>query len=313
MGKDFKHISDELLASYLDGNTSANETGYVLDAMACDSRLQEFMEIAHDIDIDLNINRPDILPMAAMAANNNVDNLCDIKCERYAMICMGLHFPIDELVELADKRGWLRSEGTPLHHIGRIAEANGLTVTRQYDGLTFDINKYRSSDKQVLVTVNKATLYGNDSQSPKPDHVVLVSKITSAEVKIFDPADHYIREIPIESFHKAWSYSCNYIVIISHGIDDYEPHPIDLTDVELGDELIDLREAIAENAHEVWAQNRKKEGWSYGLVRDDEKKEHPDMVPYSRLPESEKLYDREMAINTIKLVKKLGYDIIKRK
>ena len=36
------------------------------------------------------------------------------------------------------------------------------------------------------------------------------------------------------------------------------------------------------------------------------------MVPYSQLPDSEKRFDREMAMNTIKLLKKLGYDLIKR-
>ena len=92
----------------------------------------------------------------------------------------------------------------------------------------------------------------------------------------------------------------------------YVPKPIDLSDVELTEDLNELREAIAENAHEVWAENRQAEGWSYGPQRDDKLKQTPDMVPYSQLPESEKEYDREMAIKTIKLLYKLGYDIVKR-
>ena len=77
--------------------------------------------------------------------------------------------------------------------------------------------------------------------------------------------------------------------------------------------MIELREAIAENAHDVWALNRMKEGWTYGEVRDDKNKRHPDLVPYNLLPESEKEYDREMAMNTIRLVRKLGWDLLKRK
>lgn len=92
----------------------------------------------------------------------------------------------------------------------------------------------------------------------------------------------------------------------------YIPKPIDLSDVALTEDLNELREAIAENAHEIWAESRQAEGWSYGPQRDDEKKQNPCMVPYSLLPESEKKYDREMAMKTIKLLKKLGYDIIKR-
>lgn len=92
----------------------------------------------------------------------------------------------------------------------------------------------------------------------------------------------------------------------------YFPKPIDLSDVVLTEDLNELREAIAENAHEIWAENRIAEGWSYGPQRNDQLKQTPDMVPYSQLPESEKDYDREMAMQTIKLLKKLGYDLIKR-
>lgn len=95
-------------------------------------------------------------------------------------------------------------------------------------------------------------------------------------------------------------------------METYKPEPIDLSDVELTDDLDELREAIAENAHEIWAESRQAEGWTYGLERNDVLKQTPDMVPYSRLPESEKEYDRDMAMKTIKLLKKLGYDIIRR-
>ena len=92
----------------------------------------------------------------------------------------------------------------------------------------------------------------------------------------------------------------------------YTPHPVQLDDVELTPELEQLREAIAENAHEVWAAGRISEGWKYGPRRDDELKTHPDLVPYAELPESEKRYDRNTAMNSIKLVMKLGCDLVKR-
>ena len=77
-------------------------------------------------------------------------------------------------------------------------------------------------------------------------------------------------------------------------------------------DLNELREAIAENAHDIWAESRMAEGWTYGPRRDDRLKQTPDLVPYSQLSESEKEYDRKMAMRTIKLLKKLGYDLIKR-
>ena len=65
----------------------------------------------------------------------------------------------------------------------------------------------------------------------------------------------------------------------------YVPQPLDTASVELPQELLDLSEEIAKNVHEVWAQNRIAEGWSWGPVRDDEKRQTPCLVPYEDLPE----------------------------
>ena len=92
----------------------------------------------------------------------------------------------------------------------------------------------------------------------------------------------------------------------------YIPKPIDTSAIELDAKILALAEELAKNAHEVWAFNRKREGWRYGPRRSDELKQTPDMVPYCQLPDSEKEYDRQMAINTIKLLKKLGDDIVKK-
>lgn len=90
---------------------------------------------------------------------------------------------------------------------------------------------------------------------------------------------------------------------------DYTPEPMDLSSVDLPESLIQLSERIAENVHEVWAKARMDEGWTYSGKRDDIHKKHPCLVPYDELPEEEKEYDRNTAMNTIKMVKKLGFRI----
>lgn len=87
----------------------------------------------------------------------------------------------------------------------------------------------------------------------------------------------------------------------------YNPKPIDTSDVVLSPELLALTEKLAENTHDVWAQGRIEQGWQYGETRNDEKKLHPCLIPYGDLPESEKEYDRNTALETIKLIHKLGY------
>ena len=90
---------------------------------------------------------------------------------------------------------------------------------------------------------------------------------------------------------------------------DYTPEPMDLSSVDLPESLIQLSERIAENVHEVWAKARMDEGGTYGEKRDDIHKKHPCLVSYDELPEEEKEYDRNTAMNTIKMVKKLGFRI----
>lgn len=89
----------------------------------------------------------------------------------------------------------------------------------------------------------------------------------------------------------------------------YIPSPIDTTTILLPESLNTLIEAMARNVHEVWATGRIKEGWKYGFTRNDENKTHPCLVSYEELPDSEREYDRQTAIQTLKLIIKLGYKI----
>lgn len=88
-------------------------------------------------------------------------------------------------------------------------------------------------------------------------------------------------------------------------------YPISTKDVTLSPEIMKLSENIAENVHEVWAQSRIAEGWTYGSQRDDLKKQHPCLVPYDELPEIEKEYDRNTSKETLKVIMKLGFKIEK--
>ena len=91
----------------------------------------------------------------------------------------------------------------------------------------------------------------------------------------------------------------------------YIPSPIDLSKVELPNDISSLVELIAKNVHEVWADARVKEGVIYGEHKDSIKKTTPCLVPYEELPEEEKEYDRKTALETIKLIIKLGYNVSK--
>jgi ryanodine receptor 2 len=92
-------------------------------------------------------------------------------------------------------------------------------------------------------------------------------------------------------------------------VSDYTPTPIDTSSVDLSDDLKALLERLARNVHEVWAQGRLAQGWRYGPARDDILKEHPCLVPYDELPESERIFDRSTAAETLRAILALGYRI----
>lgn len=317
-----KHIiiSDELLSAFLDGNTSAEDTMRVLKAAEQDKELQEIIRIASDVDKDMASLEPTIIkpvPMTAMAAKQKENYLCDIECEEFILHQFGIETTHKTLLDEAYRNCWLKDKGMPLYNIGRLLEKNNLSVSRRYGSTTDEIARLLTAGNQLIAVVDDSILSNvSSSDGLHPNHAVAISSISSdkEEITLFNPnTEENLTVYPIASFVEAWNQSNNYLVIVNTTDKFvYEPSPITLDDVELSDDLTELQEAIAENAHEIWAKARTDQGWTYGPERNDPKKETPDMVPYCNLPESEKLYDREMAMQTLKLVKKLGFEIHKK-
>ena len=312
-------ISDELLAAYLDGNTSNEETQQVLQALKTDKQLQEILDIAlkTDEDASLILHNPslsyEILPMLQKAAISG-ENICAVLCEIFILHRRQLPYDEKWLLNTARRKDWLKPEGTPLYCLGNLLAYSGMFVSRKYDATLEDIERALHQENDIVVGVDREKLYAETvDPADLTNHAVVLIHIKNGIVTIFDPYEEpYISNIPLSDFLNAWKESHNYMIQVLQSVDEYEPHPIDVDAIPLDDDLEELQEAIAENAHDVWAKARLKEGWTYGKERDDTNKFHPDLVPYTALPDSEKEYDRIMAFNTIKLVKKLGFDIVKR-
>ena len=324
--KSVNNISAEVLAAFLDGNATAQESKEIITALTEDAELRELLHISQSVDAELGMvpQECEFIPMTAMAATCDEDNYCSLECEKYIFRGLDIEFDEEQLLQNAIQNGWQKEKGTALHNVGRHLESKGLVVTRQYDASIDDIANTLNENECVIVAVDGGELLGNRTDEKIedlligqiPDHTVVVLSLDekSNTITLFDPNSSNAEDTyPIEQFKDAWNDSKNYLVTItSNCMKTYTPKPIDLSDVELTEDLNELREAIAENAHEIWAENRQAEGWSYGPQRNDLLKQTPDMVPYTQLPEGEKEYDREMAMKTIKLLKKLGYDLIKR-
>lgn len=314
-------ISDELLSAFLDGNTSKEDSLLILKAAEEDDELRNIIRIANEVDNDMTKQETAAskIPMTAMAAQQKGNYLCDIECEEFVLHQFGIEITHKSLLDEAYRNCWLKDKGMPLYNIGRLLEKNNLSVSRRYNSTLEDIKRLLEAGNQLIAVLDNAMLDGidnSDEDKALPNHAVAISSLSTdaEEITLFNPStEEELTTYKVTSFLQAWQQSNNYLVVVNTTDNFvYEPSPISLDDVILSDDLAELQEAIAENAHEIWAKARNDQGWTYGPERNDAKKETPDMIPYCNLPESEKLYDREMAMQTLKLVKKLGFEIRKK-
>jgi len=91
---------------------------------------------------------------------------------------------------------------------------------------------------------------------------------------------------------------------------DWKPDPLPTASVQLPPDLVDLVEDLARHIHAVWGRERLAQGWRYGPRRDDARKEHPSLVPYEQLAETEKDVDRGTALEALRAAVVQGYRLL---
>ena len=326
-------ISHELIARYVEGNTTAQETELILQTAGKSRELREHLDFLFSMPKDTEeLNRHTtenetakvvslgFVPMWRLAAQNKSFNQniktvgdCVVRCEFEIIKAYHPDVTLDSLTQLSTDKEWLQDGGTPLYNIGRLSEEYNLSVVRRYDCTIDVISMELFYDCKAIAVVNAEKLYGSTEDRNDPNHAVLVKKVTDEQVILYDPQHQKEETYTPSQFIEAWKDSqCYMVSVIERGLRYYDPQPIDVTNYQLPNDIDDLIEAIAENSHDIWARQRMDDGWTYGEKRDDEHKKHPDLVPYSDLPEIEKKYDRITARGILQLIQRLGYKIEKK-
>ncbi|KAJ8269879.1 hypothetical protein GJAV_G00107820 [Gymnothorax javanicus] len=88
------------------------------------------------------------------------------------------------------------------------------------------------------------------------------------------------------------------------------PIPVETSQIVVPPHLEAVRDKLAENIHELWGKNKIELGWSYGKIRDDNKRQHPCLVDFSKLPETERNYNSQMSTETLKTLLALGCHVV---
>ncbi|XP_050990012.1 ryanodine receptor 3 isoform X2 [Labeo rohita] len=91
------------------------------------------------------------------------------------------------------------------------------------------------------------------------------------------------------------------------------PKPVDTSQIVMPPHLEKVRDRLAENIHELWGMNKIELGWSYGKIREDNKRQHPCLVDFSKLPETERNYNLQMSTETLKTLLALGCHVVQVK
>jgi len=222
-------ITEELIASYLDGNTDPYDTMRVIRMMGKDPKLRELINTLHKMNVDLNMNS-DFNDKAIEMEQSNYyaalteQNTCNLKCEEYILNTFDKNPGFEALRKEATDKGWLMKEGTPLHHIGNLLESHGLNVKRDNGEDMSDLDKYLDNGHRVIVAVDGGELTGDLEKEWYedrlvgliPDHsVVVLSHDKDADtVTIYDPSTKNENDTyPTYQFLDAWDDSGKYMII----------------------------------------------------------------------------------------------------
>lgn len=321
-------ITDELIALYLSGQTTLEQTFAVIKAAKADPEIASLIDVEEEGDSTIiPMSNPASEPVCRVIEMRTrflaverrvakcINNDCVIKCEHEVLRSFEKATDIDKLTAEARKKGWLKEDGVSLFNIGRLLELSGLSVARRFFGDLPLLMDEMKAGCQIIVAICQDRLLGKKDQDYKADHAVLIKNISIGKnmVELFDPkATNGTISVPIITFLAAWACSNHYLVsIIRRGIRPYTPHPENVSIIVLPKEIEAIADMLAENAHEEWAYARLSQGWTYGPMRDEQQKKSPFMLPYSELAQKDKATDYTTALNTLKLLIKIGYQITK--
>uniref|UniRef100_A0A3B3RB91 Ryanodine receptor 2 n=1 Tax=Paramormyrops kingsleyae TaxID=1676925 RepID=A0A3B3RB91_9TELE len=156
-----------------------------------------------------------------------------------------------------------------------------------------------------LWVMNKIELgwtYGTIRDDNKRQHPCLVEFCKLPEQELLLQAVHYLLDKE-HSRRKTSSCKC---YELSSG---YKPAPMDLSHIKLSSSQEAMVDKLAENAHNVWARDRIRQGWTYGIQQDVKNRRNPRLVPYALLDERTKKSNKDSLREAVRTLLGYGYNL----
>ncbi|KAI1240808.1 hypothetical protein IHE44_0009251 [Lamprotornis superbus] len=89
----------------------------------------------------------------------------------------------------------------------------------------------------------------------------------------------------------------------------YKPAPMDLSFIKLTPSQEAMVDKLAENAHNVWARDRIRQGWTYGIQQDVKNRRNPRLVPYALLDDRTKKSNKDSLREAVRTLLGYGYNL----
>lgn len=213
-----ERISDELLAAYLDGNTSPIENLFVEGSLSSDAGILEASDILSDMtmfsqidnfnDVFSDFGLSDIFSQPISIETNTYNEVmdtnemvpdiqqqypdsCAIKSQQIILNEFGIDVNEDQLVQFSYEQGWYNADGTgtAAGDVGNLLETANIPVTRQEDANVFNLVSELSQGHKVIVGVDSEELWGNKFMAwlkdffmgDTPDHALVVAGIDTSD------------------------------------------------------------------------------------------------------------------------------------
>lgn len=215
-------ITDEMLAAYLAGNATKHETALILRAIETDSVIRETLHIMSHIECESKYNC--VHPSMAMAAKDEGNNLCAIRCVGYALRHFGVEITDEQLRGEAERFGDLVSGGMPFGLVCECIRRHGLNaqiITRCSVDL---LCQYLSQNTVVIALVDGGELIGNQAVEQwedvllgfVPDHAVVIDSLSAENITIRDSStSQRLDTYPLPVFINAWEDSNMSIIVVN--------------------------------------------------------------------------------------------------
>lgn len=253
-------ISDELLAAYLDGNTSSEENLYVESCLGNDFNFLETSDILSDLSSFGNslpfLGIDDLFSQPISLEQQTIDTLmdttgqipdiqqqypdtCAIKSQQIILNEFGIDVTEDQLVQFSYEQGWYNGDGsgTAAQDVGNLLESANIPVTRQDGANVFNLVSELSQGHKVIVGVDSEELWGNKFMAwikdffmgDTPDHALVVAGIDTSDpdnvmVIVDDPGSgEYHKAYPLDQFMDAWSDAECYMVSTDVPVPEFAP------------------------------------------------------------------------------------------